>query len=35
MITQVRGASNSRALRDLGWNLRFPSWRDGFRDGLE
>ena len=35
MMTQVRGASNAKAMRDLGWNLRFPSWRDGFRHGLE
>jgi nucleoside-diphosphate-sugar epimerase len=35
MMTQVRGASNAKALRDLGWNLRFPSWREGFRVGLE
>jgi nucleoside-diphosphate-sugar epimerase len=35
MMTEVRGASNVKALRDLGWKLRFSSWRDGFRDGLE
>jgi nucleoside-diphosphate-sugar epimerase len=35
MMTQVRGAANAKAKRDLGWNLRFPSWRDGFSQGLE
>lgn len=28
--TQSRGASNGKAKRDLGWNLRYPSWRTGF-----
>ncbi|HEY1285284.1 MAG TPA: NAD(P)-dependent oxidoreductase [Solirubrobacterales bacterium] len=35
MMTQVRGASNDKAKRELGWELRYPSWRLGFRDGLE
>ena len=35
MMTEIRGASNARAKRELGWELRFPSWRDGFRRGLE
>jgi nucleoside-diphosphate-sugar epimerase len=35
MMTEIRGASNARAKRELGWELRFPSWRDGFRHGLE
>ena len=30
MATQSRGASNARAKRDLGWTLRYPSWREGF-----
>ena len=34
MMTEVRGASNEKARRELGWELRFPSWRLGFRDGL-
>jgi 2-alkyl-3-oxoalkanoate reductase len=29
--TQARGASNSKAKRELGWTLRYPSWRQGFR----
>ena len=28
--TQVRGASNAKAKRELGWTLRYPSWRIGF-----
>jgi nucleoside-diphosphate-sugar epimerase len=31
LMTEIRGASNAKAKRELGWNLRFPSWRDGFR----
>jgi len=34
MMTEVRGASNEKARRELGWELRYPSWRSGFRDGL-
>jgi nucleoside-diphosphate-sugar epimerase len=30
MATQSRGASNAKAKRELGWTLRYPSWRDGF-----
>jgi 2-alkyl-3-oxoalkanoate reductase len=35
MMTEVRGASNEKAKRELGWELRYPSWRLGSRDGLE
>jgi nucleoside-diphosphate-sugar epimerase len=28
--TEARGASNVRAKRELGWTLRYPSWRQGF-----
>jgi 2-alkyl-3-oxoalkanoate reductase len=28
--TTARGASNAKAKRDLGWTLRYPSWRQGF-----
>jgi 2-alkyl-3-oxoalkanoate reductase len=31
MGTESRGASNAKAKRELGWELRYPSWRDGFR----
>jgi nucleoside-diphosphate-sugar epimerase len=30
LITEARGASNARAKRELGWTLRYPSWRQGF-----
>jgi 2-alkyl-3-oxoalkanoate reductase len=30
MMTQIRGASNAKAKRELGWTLRYPSWREGF-----
>jgi nucleoside-diphosphate-sugar epimerase len=34
MMTEGRAFSNAKAKRDLGWQLRYPSWRDGFREGL-
>jgi nucleoside-diphosphate-sugar epimerase len=34
MMTDVRGASNEKAKRELGWELRYPSWRQGFAQGL-
>jgi 2-alkyl-3-oxoalkanoate reductase len=30
MGTSGRGASNAKAKRELGWTLRYPSWRQGF-----
>jgi 2-alkyl-3-oxoalkanoate reductase len=30
MGTNARGASNAKAKRELGWSLRYPSWRQGF-----
>ena len=30
MATEARGASNAKAKRELGWTLRYPSWRQGF-----
>jgi 2-alkyl-3-oxoalkanoate reductase len=30
LITKARGASNAKAKRELGWSLRYPSWRQGF-----
>lgn len=30
--TQLRGASNAKAKRELGWQPRYPSWRESFRD---
>ena len=34
LMTQNRGASNEKAKRELGWDPRWPSWREGFREGL-
>jgi nucleoside-diphosphate-sugar epimerase len=34
MMTRTRGSANTRARRELGWEPRWPTWRDGFRDGL-
>jgi nucleoside-diphosphate-sugar epimerase len=34
MMTEGRGFSNAKAKRELGWVLRYPSWRQGFREGL-
>jgi nucleoside-diphosphate-sugar epimerase len=34
MMTEVRGASNEKVKRELGWKPRFPSWRQGFAQGL-
>jgi nucleoside-diphosphate-sugar epimerase len=30
MLTESRGASNAKAKRELGWTLKYPSWRQGF-----
>jgi nucleoside-diphosphate-sugar epimerase len=30
MGTDARGASNAKAKRELGWTLRYPTWRTGF-----
>ena len=32
MGTEARGASNAKARRELGWTLRYPSWRQGFAE---
>lgn len=29
---ELRGASNAKAKRELGWQPRYPSWRQGFAD---
>jgi 2-alkyl-3-oxoalkanoate reductase len=34
MMNEVRGASNAKAKRELGWQPRYPSWRKGFAEGL-
>lgn len=35
MMTMNRGASSAKARQVLGWRPIWPSWRDGFRDGLD
>jgi nucleoside-diphosphate-sugar epimerase len=34
MMTEVKGASNEKAKRELGWQPRYSSWRQGFAQGL-
>ncbi|MGW7549162.1 NAD-dependent epimerase/dehydratase family protein [Streptomyces sp. NPDC054770] len=34
IMTQGRGFSNAKAKRELGWELRHPSWRQGFKEEL-
>jgi 2-alkyl-3-oxoalkanoate reductase len=32
--TELRGAANAKAKRELGWEPRYRSWRQGFREAL-
>lgn len=34
MMTEGRGFSNAKAKQELGWELRYPSWRQGFKAEL-
>jgi 2-alkyl-3-oxoalkanoate reductase len=34
MMIEARGASNAKAKRELGWQPRYASWRQGFAQGL-
>jgi nucleoside-diphosphate-sugar epimerase len=34
MVMGLRGASNRKAKRELGWQPRYPSWRQGFSEAL-
>jgi len=34
MMTEIRGASNANAKRELGWEPAYPSWRQGFKAAL-
>ncbi len=34
MAATLRGASNAKAKAELGWEPRYASWRQGFRDAL-
>lgn len=35
LMTRVRGASNAKAKRELGWRPAYGTWREGFRTGLD
>lgn len=32
LMTDIRGSSNAKAKRELGWEPRYASWREGFRE---
>jgi hypothetical protein len=32
LVNTQPGASNAKAKRELGWEPRWPSWREGFRE---
>jgi nucleoside-diphosphate-sugar epimerase len=34
MSTRLQGAANAKAKRELGWQPRWPSWRQGFREAV-
>jgi nucleoside-diphosphate-sugar epimerase len=34
MMTELRGATNEKAKRELAWKPSYPSWRQGFAQGL-
>jgi nucleoside-diphosphate-sugar epimerase len=34
LVSELRGASNAKAKRELAWQPRYPSWRQGFREAL-
>jgi nucleoside-diphosphate-sugar epimerase len=34
IMTQSVGISSEKIKRELGWTLRYPSWRTGFLEGL-
>jgi 2-alkyl-3-oxoalkanoate reductase len=34
MMTEIRGASNAKAKRELDWQPRYATWREGFAEGL-
>ena len=35
MMVEGRGASNAQAKRELDWQPLYPSWREGFVNGLK
>jgi nucleoside-diphosphate-sugar epimerase len=34
LATRLEGASNEKAKRELGWQPKYPSWRQGFKEAL-
>jgi hypothetical protein len=34
MMTETKGGSNAKAKRELGWQPRYATWRQGFAQGL-
>ena len=34
MATRLEGASNEKAKRELDWQPKYPSWRQGFREAF-
>ena len=32
MLNEIRGASNEKAKRELGWTPSRPTWREGFKE---
>ena len=34
LMTRVRGIANGKATRELGWQPRYPSYRESFRAGM-
>ncbi len=32
LMTEARAFANTKARRELGWELRYPSWRQGFKE---
>jgi nucleoside-diphosphate-sugar epimerase len=32
VMTDVRGAANAKAKRELGWRPQYATWREGFRE---
>jgi 2-alkyl-3-oxoalkanoate reductase len=35
VMNEIRGVSNAKIKRELGWTPRWPTWREGFRDALK
>lgn len=35
IATELRGADNAKAKRELGWEPKYASWRQGFAEGLD